>query len=356
MGEAKDWESVRLAGLLRYARLPFHTIAVASGAKSFRDNPIIGSSALNRDGLHVTRIRIAHRMAQWRRKRLARQLDPADLAAFQRDGYILKHEFLATDVFAALQASVLAHRAPARETVQGDTITRRIALDPASLAHLPEARKLLRDPRWLGLIRYVASSAVEPLVYVQTIFSQIRDAAPDPQTDLHADTFHPSVKAWFFLTDVAVDEGPFVYVPGSHRPTARRLVWERTLSIGAASGADVLSARGSPRIRADELARLGYGPPRMFAVPANTLIIADTFGFHARGPSVRPNTRIEIWAYGRRNPFLPWLGFDPAGAPFVRGRAAPLYWWAMDKAERFALAANQWRSVGLVRPGDPPVV
>jgi hypothetical protein len=253
-----------------------------------------------------------------------------------------------------LQTSILAHRGPARETVQGDTITRRMALDPAALATLPEARRLLNDPRWRNLIRYVASSALEPLVYVQTIFSHIRDAPPDPQTDLHADTFHSTVKAWFFLTDVAEDEGPFVYVPGSHIPNQRRLAWERKLSIGAAAGADVLSARGSPRIQPEVLSRLGYDPPKAFAVPANTLIVADTMGFHARGPSVRPSTRIEIWAYGRRNPFLPWLGLDPAGAPFVRGRAVPIFWQAMDMAERFSLRGNQWRPVGCKLPGEPP--
>ena len=45
------------------------------------------------------------------------------------------------------------------------------------------------------------------------------DGPPDPQTALHADTFHPTVKAWLFLTDVAADAGPFTYVPGSHRLT-----------------------------------------------------------------------------------------------------------------------------------------
>jgi hypothetical protein len=337
--------------------MPLHAAALATGAKSFRDNPIIGSPALNREGLHVARIRLAHRMAQWRRQRLADRLDPDDVVAFQRDGFVLKYNFMPRDAFAALQSAVLAHRAPARETVQGDTITRRMALGPQALAQLPSVRHLLRQPAWLDLIRYVASSALEPLVYIQTIFSHVRDAVPDPQTALHADTFHPTVKAWLFLTDVAEDGGPFVYVPGSHIPTPRRLAWERALSVRAAAGEeDVLSARGSPRIPHERLSRLGYGPPRSFAVPANTLIVADTVGFHARGPSLRPTTRIEIWAYGRRNPFVPWLGFDPAAAPFIRGRAVPLFWRAMDVAERLSITANQWRPVGAVRPGDPPVL
>ena len=60
-----------------------------------------------------------------------------------------------------------------------------------------------------------------------------RRRAADPQTDLHTDTFHPTVKAWLFLTDVAPDAMPFVYVPGSHRLTPQRLDWERRMSIGA---------------------------------------------------------------------------------------------------------------------------
>ena len=40
------------------------------------------------------------------------------------------------------------------------------------------------------------------------------DGLSDPQTDLHTDTFHPTVKAWLFLTDVAPETMPFVYVPG----------------------------------------------------------------------------------------------------------------------------------------------
>ncbi len=114
--------------------------------------------------------------------------------------------------------------------LQGDTITRRIAVDPEFIAAVPEMKALLKNPDWRGLNRYVGSFDQEPLTYVQTILSHVRNARPDPQTDLHTDTFHPTVKAFYFLTDVAEDEGPFVYVPGSHRLTPERLAWERELS------------------------------------------------------------------------------------------------------------------------------
>ena len=57
---------------------------------------------------------------------------------------------------------------------------------------------------------------------------------------------------------------------------------------------------------------LGLPLPRALSVPANTLIVADTFGFHARGASLRPSRRIEIWAMGKRCPFLPWPTVDAA--------------------------------------------
>ena len=157
-----------------------------------------------------------------------------------------------------------------------------------------------------GLVRYAGSRDAEPVVWIQSILRHACPGTVDPQTLLHADTFHPTVKAWLFLTDVAEDAGPFTYVPGSHRLTAERLAWERRMSLGARQSENAEIRQGSFRIDPEELPSLGLPPPRAFAVPANTLVVADTFGFHARGPSLGPSLRVEIWAYGRRSPFLPF--------------------------------------------------
>ena len=53
---------------------------------------------------------------------------------------------------------------------------------------------------------------------------------------------------------------------------------------------------GAFRITKPELARLRTAKPKRFAVPANTLVVGDTYGFHARRRSTRPSCRIEIWA------------------------------------------------------------
>ena len=335
---------------LRYLLAPWWALQLATDAKSFRDNPLIGSRRLNQWGLHARRVALADRMAWARRRRMERLVPHPEREAFARDGFVKIENFLEPEAFAALRDQVLNHSGVAREMVQGDTITRRYALDPETLAALPAARALVRNPHWQGLIRYVGSYDTEPLVYIQSILTHRHDAPPDPQTDLHADTFHPTVKAWLFLTDVAPDEGPLTYVAGSHRRDAARLAWEKKRSLEARDGADFLSGRGSLRIDESELAGLGLPQPTAFAVPANTLVVCDTSGFHARGPAVRPSTRVEMWAYGRRNPFLPWTGLDLTGWPGLAERRVPIHWAFRDRFKRWA--GQPWADAGRKRPAD----
>lgn len=225
-----------------------------------------------------------------------------------------------------------------------------------SLKKLPTTHSLINNAKWRALLNYVGSSKVQPMYYVQVILSHVRNSKPDPQTNLHSDTFHPSVKAWLFLTDVAEDEGPFVYAAGSHVVNEKRLDWEYQKSLQMNPKTDAMTRRGSFRVKAKELEDMGYQAPKAFAVKKNTLVIADTYGFHARGPSVRPSTRIELWAYGRRSPFLPWVGFDLLSIPVVKSRLIPWYWQALDFLERKYERKNPWRKVGHLRATDPAVI
>lgn len=325
-------------------------------SKSFETHSLIGSRVLNELGLHRFRVRHAAHMADYRRAYLAHFIDATDAQQFQQQGFILKENFLPEDEFNQLKKELLETKLDTREMLQGDTVTRRMALDSQTLKKLPTTQKLLNQPEWQNLLNYVGSFKVQPLYYVQAIFSHVRKAKPDPQTHLHSDTFHPSVKAWLFLTDVAEDEGPFVYAPGSHRVTEKRLDWEHQKAISISDKADILTRRGSFRIKNSELEALGYQPPQYFAVKANTLVIADTYGFHARGQSSRPSTRIELWAYARRNPFLPWVGLNPLSVPLVKQQLVPLYWKSLDFLEEKYQRYSPWKKVGQRYASEPAVI
>src|SRR5947207_9128159 len=251
-----------LAQLGRAAMVPLWTAQLLTGTKSFERNRVIGSHWLNERGLHAGRVSVAHRIAAMRRRRLSGLVAAADRHAFERDGFVVRPNFLPTAEFAELLRQVKTYRGPLREIAEGDTIMRKIALDPKALAALPALRGVLRSPEWRGLIRYVGSRDAEPVVWIQSILRHVVDGPPDPQTALHADTFHPTVKAWLFLTDVAADGGPFTYVPGSHRLTAERLAWEKRVSFAARQSANPDTRQGSLRIMPDELAALGLPADR----------------------------------------------------------------------------------------------
>jgi hypothetical protein len=191
---------------------------------------------------------------------------------------------------------------------------------------------------------------VEPLLYIQSILTHRHDAPPDPQTSLHADTFYPAMKAWLFVEDVTADAGPFTYVPGSHQLTPDRLAWERERSLMVRDGEDRLSARGSFRVERQELTAMGLPQPIAFAVPANTLIVADTFGFHARGMAHARSTRIELWAYGRHNPFRPYTGLDFWNLIGLRDWRIPIRWKARDMIS--PIVGHAWQKAGMKRPGE----
>jgi hypothetical protein len=333
--------------LLDVLRAPLWALQLLTGAKSFRDNPLIGSRRLNRLGLHAARVRASAWLMRRRRDQLARQVPAGWREAFERDGFVVIDDFLPDAEFARLARGVLGYCGPARESVQGNAVTRRMAVDPKMMAAVPEMRRLLADRGRRALLRYVAGFRVEPVHYVQCIVTHCGEG-DDPQEALHADAFHASLKAWFFLRDLGEDEAPFLYVPGSHRLTPERLAWERARSLAAANAPDWMSARGSPRIEPDELAALGLPAARAIASRANRLVVADTFGFHARGSSVRPVERVEIWSYARRNPFLPWLGGDLLSLPGLAERRVPWLWSLQDRFPR--LLGRAFHTVGVGRP------
>ena len=294
---------------------PLWLVQLLTQAKSFSANPLIGSRRLNRAGLHVGRLLLAHAIMRLRMAALSRGVDPAHREAWHRDGFVVLPGAIDAATVARLRAEILASDVEVRECIQGDTLTHRMQLDPNARPMLPLCSEVLERPTIARLLRFAAAKAHRPLAYVQTIRNnEIDDAAEDPQKTLHSDTFHPTMKSWLFLDDVDAAKGPFTYVPGSHRPTRARLAWEYAKSIEIADGADRYSGNGSLRLTEDDRRAMGLPEPVAIAAAAGTLVVANTHGFHCRGRAAGRASRTELWTLSRSNPFNPSPGLD---LPFV---------------------------------------
>jgi hypothetical protein len=326
-------------------------VAALSGDKSFFQNPVIGDPALNARGLHRWRVETAARLAERRRRALARRIAPEDAAALDRDGFVLREDYLDAETFAAVRDVVFGRARAAREMRQGQTVTRMTPLGGRGLAPL---RAVARRSDLAALMAYAAGRWGAPTFFLQTVIAEPSRAGVDPQTALHADTFHPCAKLWLFLTDVGEEDGPFAFVPGGHRLTPERLAWEHRQSLTARDDPRRHHALGSFRIAPADLAALGYDAPRRITVRANTLVVANTYGFHNRAPSPKRTVRVELHGGLRRNPFMPWNGLDPA-ALLGPWQLDAFYAWLALRGRLFG-QRGIWKPSGVVAVDAPEVL
>ncbi|WP_447926347.1 phytanoyl-CoA dioxygenase family protein [Vreelandella sp. EE27] len=283
---------------------------VFTGAKSFKANPLLGSHRLNRWGLHKSRVRLAYWISRLRMAMFAPGVPKADRKQFNEFGYVLKENYLSDAHFQALVAAIARFDGEIRECCQGDARTHRILLTPEVLDAVPEVKAVLDDASLKRLFRYCSGHARLPICHIENVLNDpaAPDVSRDPQKNLHIDTFQPTMKFWLYLEEVSEANGPFIYVPGSNRPHRDRLKWEHDMSLKASRHADHYTASGSFRVSAEDAARLGKEGPRAFCVKANTLLIANTFGIHARGDAAPGSSRLALWGMSRTNPFVPLPG------------------------------------------------
>lgn len=331
-------------------KLPLHFLQLFSGVKSFESNSLLGSRYLNERNLHVARVKLAMCMAKMRRRRLA-GLVPDHLAAeYEQDGFVCIENFLDEDHFNDLLLEVQETNFDRVDMHQGATTTRRSMIDDTDLQSRPAIFRARDDQRLLNLVRYVASHAGQPLVTLQTVLAKA-SGNKDPQSDLHSDTFHATAKAWLFLNDVGEDDGPFCYVKGSHKMTQQRLAWEKVISTSIDSVDNAYSRRGSMRVSPEQLQGMGYPQPTKMVVKANTLVVANTHGFHARCASNKNTTRTEIYVSLRRNPFLPFVaaplrGLHVAALPVIKTRVNRLIIRAQAQIGKLGFKPSPWNSIG----------
>jgi len=333
--------------------LPISAAAVLSSDKNLGSNPILGSQRLNRMGLHRWRVAQAHAASERRRQQLAPRVREDERAQFAQNGFVVRENALPAELHAKLVEELETIPRQAWEMRQGHAVTRLMpppGKDDGSAA--AAVRRFLISPEIRALVGYVAGRTGGFNPVVQTIANRPDPDNPDPQNTLHSDTFHPTAKFWLFMHDVGPDEGPFSYVIGSHRLTPERLEWEYQQSIIATSAGNAHHASGSFRATEAEMAGFGYGELITLPVKGNTLVVADTYGFHRRTPTDRPTVRTEVHGMLRRSPFLPWNGGDPSEIPYIHDRALSWRFMFRDWQTRRG-KPDKYQNVGHRFAADP---
>lgn len=291
---------------------------IFSGKKGF-DDPFLGDLRLNRLGLYPLRIAASDAALGLRRTRSVKP-SVSLRRALAKDGLVKVEGFLPPDRFRALQQEVherldraeREHPYPVsvrkgfgprqqfpggHDHYDGSTLCRNLEIDRS----MPHARKFTRSRKLATLLQYAAGHRFRPArarLYQNLYFDNSRN--PDVQAQTHKDTFHSTIKFWYFVEDCPVECGPFAYSFGSHRMTLARYRWEY---LRANEAARTLGAIGSFRVDENELAAMGCAPPQPVPVAANTLVVADTRGFHRRTLGQPGTRRRAIHGVLPRDPF-----------------------------------------------------
>jgi hypothetical protein len=299
--------------------------SIFTSMKVFSD-PWVGHPGLNRLGMHRKRLKAAKAISRFRRAQTVRPRD-TDEQHLLDQGFVAVENFLPDQEFAELQEECHAAAASAAQSTplperpevwgfgdsdrhdwgfdrfDGSTLNRFIKPGPCAAA-FPRNRRFKRLAR---LVTGKTMSARRNWIY-QTVNGD-ENEIPDQQREFHRDTFFNCMKYWFFVDPVREQDGPFVYVPGSHKLTPERLAWEERkadAAVAARLEGNRRGMTGSFRIEEAEFADLGLPPPQSYPVPHNTLVVANVFGFHRRGDAVPGTRRLSLYGNHRPQPFIPF--------------------------------------------------
>ncbi len=159
-------------------------------------------------------------------------------------------------------------------------------------------RLLAQNALIQALATFVMGVTVGPakridLDYYRSI-DQPQEQSNDVDNVLHSDLHLDTIKVFYTLSEVTLENGPFVYARGTHRHTRARKRHEYRKSIDSA----LLKAGRLSEIPPERLATVGnlnriqLTPAEHteleveetpLTAPPGALIVANTFGFHRRG-------------------------------------------------------------------------
>lgn len=231
-------------------------------------------------GVHVFRAYFANKINE-----LNRELNPANQISqyYDKEGVVAIEDFLNHDVRLRIIDEI--NKFPLAVSKNADNIINNTNNEFLKLfAQNPTIKELIMNCLAFDENHKEANRLYLENTFVQRLHNKRNDG--DVQKILHSDTFFPCIKWWYFPNKVDVEDGPFAYVIGSHKFTESmaRFIYEQSILI-TKNEIDTRRtyghAEGSLRMFDEEVEKMGLKESK-FAVPENTLVVANVHGFHRR--------------------------------------------------------------------------
>jgi hypothetical protein len=278
--------------------------------KIYSEEKIINNYDMNKKGLHIYRIILAKRIEEYRRRKYSFQNEYTD--TWENDGIIIIPDFLEHTEYSSIKNL-------ADQKIKD---SEKFYLDLSSNKKFQEIVSMAA----------AAPSNISSLGSERIEFDVID--TEEEQYNLHSDTFQPCVKVFYYINEIKEDEGPFCFVKGSTKVDNPKLLkWLYDAScISLDDSSDLLyeilpaklgvssvdtwgkneSTTFSPRLGRNvgddilnqRLNNMDLPIIQPIIGKGNTLVIANTSGFHRRGRAKQGVIRTTLRSGQRFNPFI----------------------------------------------------
>ena len=256
----------------------------------FSSKKVVENRILNYAGSQILRVLLSS--AAYSFRAMSQSWPKINLTMMlQKNGYILIPNFLNHGDFQQVKdefynTNNIGSYSP---IIDGDTRVERYTFSTDQWNKLPAVTKLLSDNLLIQTLEGAELRNIEiGDIWFDTINYGNSQKGASSQTELHSDTFYNTHKVWFFIEPVTLEDGPLYFVPRSNQLSLKRLIFEYNKSINYKILTDY-----SFRVEPKDRALLGCEEKALIC-PSNTLIIANTRGFHRRGQAKVGHVRRQI--------------------------------------------------------------
>jgi Phytanoyl-CoA dioxygenase (PhyH) len=269
----------------------------------FSADKVVESRLLNALGAQVLRAVAARSLYASRRVRPTAAVS-TKLEELRRTGIGIWPDFLPRSNFDDLRRECWELVDTQRESFtarrSGSNTDARVRVRDIDRHLVPNLLRFLAEPRLNEMLEAAEKRPLGDLSAIARIEHLTQgpaDGSEDSQTRLHSDIFFSSHKVWFYLSDVEEADGPLVFVERSHRLAPRQLCYLYYDSWTRSEDSDP-----SRRVQPREVEGRGFRES-VFTCPKNTLVVANTCGYHRRLQGEAGRDRLSIHLELRANPF-----------------------------------------------------